>query len=143
MYVMYALRATCPIDGYQLRGGAHMAVTVNKRSLRQLRPALTWADRVCPECGHRTDGQTYTIAGLLPTDRAAVEEYRRRRWPDLYGECHWCGASLAITRQRVLPLHANTAGQRCKGTDRSPMRPVEPCRARYAAAHLPAGETAP
>lgn len=142
--VMYALRAECLIDGYGLRGGALVTLTVNKRSLGKPHPGLTWADRYCPECGHTTLGQTFTDAGLSAKDRAAVEAYRRDRWPDLYGECHWCGASIATTRARVLPLHTNTAGQRCKGTGRAPMRPVEPCRARYGTtAHLPAGETAP
>lgn len=142
--VVYALRAVCPIDGYGLRGGTHVPVTVNKRSLRQTGFGLTWADRYCPECGQRTDGQTFTVAGLTAQDQATVEQYRRQRWPDLFGECHWCGASIATTRARVLPLHTDTAGRRCKGTGRAPMRPVLPCRARYATtAHLPAGETTP
>jgi hypothetical protein len=81
MYVMYALRATCPIDGYGLRGGLHVRVRVNKRSLRQIGPGLTWADYRCPECGHPTTGQTFTIAGLTPSDRAAVEAYHSTRWP--------------------------------------------------------------
>lgn len=142
--VVYALRAVCPIDGYRLRGGAQLPVAINKRGLRQLRPALTWTDVRCPECGMRTAGQTYTVAGLTPKDRAAVEAYRRQCWPEMFGECHWCGASIATTRAGVLPWHINTAGRRCKGTGRAPMRPVLPCRARYATdAHLPAGETAP
>lgn len=143
MYVMYALRSECPIDGYQLHGGAHLRVAVNKRSLRQVGPALTWTDHRCPECGQSTAGQTFAIAGLPTADRDAVEAYRRRRWPDLYGECHWCGASLAVTSRRVLPLHTDTADRRCKGTDRPPMRPVvAACVSdrRIVTAHLPAGE---
>jgi len=81
MYVVYALRAACPIDGYGLRGGTHLRVAVNKRSLRQIGPALTWVDWRCPECGHPTTGQTFTVAGLWPKDRAAVEAYRHDRWP--------------------------------------------------------------
>ena len=138
MRVVYALRAVCPIDGYGLRGGAHMSVAINKRSLRQTGPGLVWTDRHCPECGHTTTGQRFAVANLDPQDRAAVEAYRRDRWPDLYGECHWCGNSLPTTRRGVLPLHTNTAGRRCKGTDRPPMRPVTPCRVPYGATvHLP------